>query len=222
LVQNFKRTDSLAQVERFVRDNVGMMKMQCLYPHMSFQSVDFEKSLEDLGLHPSATILLVEERSAVRAALSPTHRVRSARYALSDMIRRIGDFFQIIFARIQAFFAGIMNTAQRTVDQRSASSPAPTTSQQRSAPARTDNAGFGPSRLATLSDYGQSPSQPQQQGGGLFRRPGANPGDQGSAGIRRSSNVATFSSPSSDNDEKKTNFWNGNSTQFGGDDNKRN
>ncbi|KAJ8901636.1 hypothetical protein NDN08_003844 [Rhodosorus marinus] len=222
LVQNFKRTDSLAEVERFVRDNVGMMKMQCLYPHLSFQSADFDKSLEDLGLHPSATILLVQERSAVRDALSPTHRVRSARYALSDMISPIRDFFNMIFARIQAFFAGIVNTAQRTVDQRSASSSTPTTSQQRSAPARTDNAGFGPSRLATLSDYGQSSSQPQQQGRGLFQRPAANPGDQGSAGFRRSGNVATFSPPSSDNDEeKKTNFWNGNSTQFGGDDNKR-
>uniref|UniRef100_A0A7S2ZSL6 UBX domain-containing protein 2 n=1 Tax=Rhodosorus marinus TaxID=101924 RepID=A0A7S2ZSL6_9RHOD len=220
LVQNFKRSDSLAEVERFVKEKIGRMKMQCLYPHLSFQTADFDKSLEGLGLHPSATILLVQERSAVREALTPTHRVRSAQYALSDMIRSIGNFFNVIFARIQAFFAGIFNTAQRSVDQRSAPSSTPTTSVQRSAPSRTDAAGFGPSRLATLSDYGQSSSQ--QQGGGLFQRPAGNQGDQGSAGFRRRGNFTTFSQPSSDDDdEKKTNFWNGNSTQFGGDDNKK-
>uniref|UniRef100_A0A7S3EFZ3 UBX domain-containing protein n=1 Tax=Rhodosorus marinus TaxID=101924 RepID=A0A7S3EFZ3_9RHOD len=89
------------------------MKMQCLYPHLSFQTADFDKSLEGLGLHPSATILLVQERSAVREALTPTHRVRSAQYALSDMIRSIGNFFNVIFARIQAFFGEFQFAAQQ-------------------------------------------------------------------------------------------------------------
>jgi len=207
LQHNFNRTDKFIEVRRFISaSHPGRLCLICHYPKIEFADSDDEKTLEELGLHPSAAVIATKPSGGAGGPHVPS--LGSFDLNVLTFVRRLFGWFRALLGNLRlpgtTRITGTASSSESSHSRSAAGSNSTSSATNR----------FG-AQLRTFGDYSGQPSQgPAGWADNLRKRfVGDNESQGSSQGIRRQGNITGFGPPSDDKDDEQR-FWNGNSTQF--------